>query len=158
MLSLSPLTYEDADDYHCLTGDPEVMRYITGKAYAPEKSRREVQRLVTRFSESGRFGIWKAALPDGTFVGVGGLMPGGAKEEAEIGFRVLHCYWGQGYGLAIAQALLERARRQDLRRLRAIVDEANIASRRILEKLSFEIIDRTPNGLGRQDLLLLKKI
>lgn len=158
MLSLSPLTFEDANDYHCLTGDPEVMRYITGEAYTPEKSRQETERLVTRFGESGRFGIWKAILPNGTFVGVGGLIPGDTAEEAEIGFRVLYCYWGQGYGLAIAQALLERARRQDLRRLRATVDEANTASLRILQKLSFEIIGRTPNELGRQDLLLLKKI
>ena len=158
MLSLCPLTFEDADDYHRLTGEPEVMRYITGEAYSREKSRREAERLVTRFLESGRFGIWKATLPDGTFVGVGGLMPGDTGEEAEIGFRVLNCYWGQGYGLAIAQALLERARRQELRRLWATVDEANTASRRILQKLSFEIIGRTPNELGRQDLRLLKKI
>ncbi len=31
MLSLSPLAFGDAGDYPRLTGDPEVMRYITGK-------------------------------------------------------------------------------------------------------------------------------
>lgn len=158
MLSLSPLALEDTDDYHRLTGDPEVMRYITGRASSPAESRREVERLVARFAGSAGFGIWKATLPDGTFVGVGGLIPDEAEEAAELGFRVLPGYWGQGFGLAIAHELLQRARRQGLRELRATVDEANTASRRILDKLSFEVIGRKSNELGRQDLLLLKKI
>ncbi len=158
MLYLSPLTLEDADDYHRLTGDPEVMRYITGRASSPAESRREVERLAARFAGPAGFGVWKAALPDGTFVGVGGLIPGEAEGTAEIGFRVLPCFWGQGFGLAIAYELLERARRQGLRELRATVDKANTASRRILDKLSFEVIGRKSNELGRKDLFLLKKI
>lgn len=149
-INLHPLTIDDAPYYHQLTANPAVMHYITGQAMTLEDSQKEVASLVTKFQQQKNGGIWKA-LEQQEFIGVGALIPI-ADHAADIGFRVLESFWKKGYGMAIAEELLQLAQKLELSELVAIVDNANFGSKRILENLAFEYVGTTPNHVGGMDL------
>lgn len=147
---LEPLSLSDAPYYHQLTGNPAVMQYITGQAMTTEESQKEVLSLVTKFQQQQNGGIWKA-LNHKEFIGVAALIPI-ANHAADVGFRVLESYWRKGYGMAIAEKLLQMAQQIGLSELVAIVDNANFGSKRIIENLEFEYVGATPNHVGGMDL------
>ncbi|MCP4440278.1 MAG: GNAT family N-acetyltransferase [Aureispira sp.] len=149
-ITLHPLHLDDAPYYHQLTGNPAVMQYISGQALSYEDSQQEVARLVNNFSAQQYGGIWKC-LDQKEFIGVGALIPI-AKHAADIGFRVVQSYWKKGYGTAIAEELINMAKKLELSELIAIVDNANFGSKRIIENLEFEYVGTTPNHAGGMDL------
>jgi RimJ/RimL family protein N-acetyltransferase len=62
----------------------------------------------------------------------------GNRNEAELGYMLLPEFWGKGFGDEIAKHLLEVAILDpDLKRVYAITDPDNIASRKILLKNGF---------------------
>ena len=71
------------------------------------------------------------------FLGLGHLTLMEDNEVAEIGYMIKPQYWGKGYGSEIAKVMVEKARKSDLKSLKAIIDPNNIASRKILIKLGF---------------------
>lgn len=58
--------------------------------------------------------------------------------EAELGYMLLPNYWGMGVGSSIAEELIELAKEQvKIKKLIAIIDPINMASRKILIKNNF---------------------
>jgi RimJ/RimL family protein N-acetyltransferase len=148
------LDHADVDFYHRLTGDLEVMRWITGKAHTEVQSHGEVERLVKRYAGDPVHGIWVFSAPDHEGpVGVGALTPHDAG-DVEIGYRVLRSLWGRGLGTAIARELIGRATHSPPRGFIARVTEGNVASQRILEKLGFRQYARAANQIGSHDIVL----
>src|SRR5690606_6455719 len=85
-----------------------------------------------RHPELGQFKLTDERL--GNFIGLAKLEPAADEPaSAELGYMILPVYWGQGSASQVAQRLISKAELQpDLRRLFAIIDPANLPSRKIL--------------------------
>ncbi|WP_410629910.1 GNAT family N-acetyltransferase [Amycolatopsis sp. cmx-4-83] len=96
-LTLVPLTDEHLDLEYELDSDPEVMRYLTGRA----ATRDEVEQAHRRRMSTGH-GFWMG-FADEDFVGWWILRPPHGPDqpdvegEAELGYRLLRRHWRQGY-------------------------------------------------------------
>lgn len=72
----------------------------------------------------------------GVAIGMSGLIKRDALEEVDIGYALLPPYYGQGYAIEAARAVLAHARDTvGLRRLMAITSPGNHASNGLLEKI-----------------------
>ena len=110
-IDLVPLADEHLEHEIELDSDPEVMRYLTGRA----RTREEVeeahrQRLATAERVPG-LGFW-AGFVNGDFVGWWILEPphrpdqGPVEGQAELGYRLLRRHWRQGLASEGARELL----------------------------------------------------
>jgi RimJ/RimL family protein N-acetyltransferase len=110
-LRLVPLADEHLDLEVELDSDPEVMRYLTGRA----QSRAEVEKSHRRRLAAARtvdgLGFW-IGFADDVFVGWWILQPpNGADQpevagEADLGYRLLRRHWRRGYASEGARELL----------------------------------------------------
>ncbi|WIX87315.1 GNAT family N-acetyltransferase [Amycolatopsis sp. DG1A-15b] len=98
-LTLVPLRDEHLELEYELDSDPEVMRYLTGRA----ATRAEVERAhARRMATEPGFGFWMGFARE-DFVGWWLLRPPHGPDqpevdgEAELGYRLLRRQWRQGY-------------------------------------------------------------
>ena len=145
-VSLRKLKKSDLERYYQLVGDEAVMEYI-GPAYNFQEAENELNRIID--NNRPDFNIWAAENDLKEFVGIG-LLQQEHETSANIGYRVLRKYWGNGYGLQIAQCLINKAAQDELLAVFAEVDMKNTASLRILEELYFEEINIRTNDLGNE--------
>jgi RimJ/RimL family protein N-acetyltransferase/protein-L-isoaspartate O-methyltransferase len=132
-LTLRPLTEADLPDLVALNGDPEVMRYISGRPMTPAEVATELPGLTR--SERG-LGLWCGFDGDG-FAGVWFLVPDpDDASAAEIGWRLPRAAWGRGLAVEGARALLEHAfETVRSRRVWAETMAVNARSRSVMERL-----------------------
>ena len=111
-------------------------------------------RMFVDWVTSDDEGGWFVTLADGRVIGDCGTH--GWTDDAgrvEIGYGLAAPYRGQGYGTEAVRALAGwLAAQPDVRTVTASVEVGNVASRRLLERLDFELID-TADGhwhLARQ--------
>lgn len=110
-IRLVPLADEHLEHEVELDSDPEVMRYLTGRA----RTRQEVEDLhLRRLATAGRMpglGFWVGFI-DGQFIGWWILQPpervdqGAVQGQAELGYRLLCRCWRQGLASEGARELL----------------------------------------------------
>ncbi len=133
---LSPLT--------ALNADPEVMRYITGRATPPMEVRdRFLPEYLAEYERLGGLGRWVAEeRATGTFVGWFSLRPvDGATATLELGYRLLRTAWGQGYATEGGRALLELAFTTfGAERVVAQTMTVNTRSRAVMERLGMRLL------------------
>ncbi|MCF6470546.1 GNAT family N-acetyltransferase [Nonomuraea sp. MG754425] len=134
-ITLVPLSDEHLDDEVELDSDPEVMRYLTGRA----RTRAEVEaQHRQRLAAAGRvpgLGFWAGSV-DGRFVGWWILEPperadqGPVDGQAELGYRLLRRHWRQGLAGEGARELLRHGFEElGLNRVFAETMAVNTASR-----------------------------
>ncbi|MBN2393265.1 MAG: GNAT family N-acetyltransferase [Anaerolineae bacterium] len=138
-LGFRPWAEADLDLAVGLWGDENVTRFIGGPFSVDqirERLAREMDNLHTY-----RVQYWPLFLLDrDEFVGCCGLRPYRDEQSVyEIGFHLRRAYWSQGLAVEAAWAVMEYAFHQ----LKATVlsaghHPANVASRRVLEKLGFQ--------------------
>ncbi|MCM3786193.1 GNAT family N-acetyltransferase [Neobacillus mesonae] len=134
MEKLSFVKFQDNNfkDYYQLVRDIKVMAQITERAIPLEEAQINFHNLLKRNSEHDVFGTYRAVIGE-TFIGLGHLTLNKADNtEAEMGYMLLPAYWGQGFGSVIANHMLELGKRTNITKVKAIIDPANIASRKIL--------------------------
>jgi [ribosomal protein S5]-alanine N-acetyltransferase len=138
-LLLTEIGPGDLDDIARLYADPEVMRFIgDGSPDGREASAAWVDRAVNHWREHG-FGTWCVRLRStDEFMGRASLtkqkFEGG--RDAEIGYLLATAYWGQGYATEAAKAVRDHAVDfLGFRRLVALIDADNAASKRVAIKL-----------------------
>ncbi|KAA9380749.1 GNAT family N-acetyltransferase [Microbispora cellulosiformans] len=134
-IELVPLSDDHLEDEIELDADPEVMRYLTGRA----RDRAEVEVLHRRRLAAAErvdgLGFW-AGFVDGRFAGWWILEPptradqGPVEGQAELGYRLLRRRWRQGLASEGARELLRHAF-EDLRLTRVFAETmaVNTASR-----------------------------
>ncbi|MEV0898266.1 GNAT family N-acetyltransferase [Actinoplanes sp. NPDC049802] len=132
---LLPLTDEHLELEVELDADPEVLRYIDGRARTPE----EVAEYHARRMELGRrvdgLGYWVAAERTGEFAGVMMLPPAERPGEAELGYRLPRRQWGRGLAAEAAAELLRHGfTTAGQERIIAQTMTVNAGSRRVMEK------------------------
>lgn len=149
-LALRPWVIDDAQELYALASDVEV---AGGAGFPPHgdvaESRRVLKEiLIADFS----FAIVEAA--SGRIVGsISAFVPRGedlrAAAEVEVGYWIGHSCWGKGYATAALGLLLgEIGKLPEVRRVTARCREANVASRRVLEKSGFALVSQ-PEGTCR---------
>ncbi len=130
---------DDVAAFAELSADPVVMQYLV-----PFANRAAMDAWVvaarTHWQDHG-FGPWVVELPgEAPMIGVVGLnnlrfaLPFAPAVEAA--WRLARPYWGQGYAYEAARAMIDDGfGRLGLKEIVAFTVPANIASRRIMEKL-----------------------
>lgn len=136
-LELRPFTRDDVEDIVALDGDWRVMRYIgDGATGTRADAYAAIERVLRRYHEHPGTGVWRASRrADARFVGWVSLKHAGDAPDIEIGYRLMHDAWGQGYATELARAMLRRGFR-DLRlsRIIGVTHPDNRASQRVLLK------------------------
>jgi RimJ/RimL family protein N-acetyltransferase/protein-L-isoaspartate O-methyltransferase len=132
-LTLRPLTDDDLPHLVALNGDPEVMRFITGRALTPAEVAAELPRLTRG---EGGLGLWSGTDADG-FAGVWFLVADPDDDAAaEIGWRLPRASWGRGLAVEGARALLHHAfATVGAERVWAETMAVNARSRAVMERL-----------------------
>jgi RimJ/RimL family protein N-acetyltransferase len=96
-LLLRMFSNEDFDDYARITSDPEVMRYVGGKALSRDEAWRSLGYLLGHWKIRG-FGLWAAEeKATGALVGRIGLYQPEGWPGLEVGWLVDRVRWGEGF-------------------------------------------------------------
>ena len=149
---------QDFDSFFTLTGNELVMAKITERPLSEEEARKKFSSLLRNNRGHPALGSFKVLEdPGGRFLGFAKLELTEEKaNEAELGFMLLPEVWGKGFGSEIARLLLEVARSvPQLKRVYAIIDPENQASRKILINNAFISEELTTiDGLPAESLAL----
>jgi RimJ/RimL family protein N-acetyltransferase len=112
-LWLRPWIDADLAPFAEMGRDPRVMAHFPTLLTEPESKALAV-RIMNHIAEHG-FGLWAIERKsDRRFLGFCGLsrvgFPGPVQGEVEIGWRLAHAHWGQGYAHEAAAACLDHGR------------------------------------------------
>ena len=130
--------------------DIRIQRWLFGRVQTEEESRERHTRWMREWDEAG-FGFWIFRTADGSIVGHGGLFRSPREQgEIEVGYVIRPEYWGQGFATEITRVALNAGFNIGLRRIIAIAQASNLASRRVMEKcgLVFEAEIPSPDGVN----------
>ena len=130
---------EDRAAFAELSADPTVMRYLV--PFADRAAMDAWVGTARKHWQDHGFGPWVVELPDeAPFIGVVGLsnlrfaLPFAPAVEAA--WRLARPYWGRGYAYEAARAAIDDGfDRLGLNEIVAFTVPANLASRRVMEKL-----------------------
>ncbi len=139
-LCLRPVEPGDLEGLSALDRDPEVMRYIgKGQLRSRQETEMGLQRLMQHQAQHG-FGLWAVVRQsDQAFLGWCGLKYLDSTPEIEVGYRLAQNAWGQGFATEAAIASVNYGFEVlGLDRIVAIAQPANLASRRVIEKLGMQ--------------------
>jgi RimJ/RimL family protein N-acetyltransferase len=141
------LRQADASLYLSIMMDQEIMQYITGKALnkgAALKRFKEVLETNEQDDSFGTYGVFEKNSQN--YIGIAKFVRSDDR-TVEIGYALLKEYWGQGYGTEISLALIDFAQNlKEVTTLEALVSPQNNASKKILEKCSFNFLGRIENN------------
>jgi ribosomal-protein-alanine N-acetyltransferase len=159
-LKYEPLTLATLDDFHALVQDGRVRRYLMdGQLLPREWSEQRVSDSVGLFGRRG-VGLWLAHNRNtGELVGFCGLLDiPSMHPEPQLVYAMFERFTGVGYAKEMARAAIAEARRHPgFSTIVAGVDEVNVASVRVLEKLGFRLSSTHAGRFGSVVLLLLER-
>jgi len=141
-LRLSPCSLEDTENIHALWINGHVRRFLfDDRIISPEEARSFVEASLANFEEYG-FGLWLVFTLNSHPIGFVGLLRTGDEAPQLIyGIHPDHC--GTGYATEAAGAVLRYSFESlGLSQVNADVDEPNLASVRVLEKLGMKQVQR----------------
>jgi RimJ/RimL family protein N-acetyltransferase len=110
-LQLVPLADEHLEFEVELDSDPEVMRYLTGRAVSRAEVEQAHRRRLAAARDVPGLGFW-VGFADGEFIGWWILQPPHGPDqpkvagEADLGYRLLRRYWRRGYASEGARELI----------------------------------------------------
>lgn len=140
-MTLRQMGMPDVDHLQGIFADPEAMRCYPSTKDVGE-TRRWIQWNLDSYQQHG-FGLWIASLkPTSQFAGQCGLalQEVEGRQEVEIGYLFLRPLWGQGLATEAAQACRDHGfARLGFPRLISLIDPANVASRRVAEKVGMTL-------------------
>jgi ribosomal-protein-alanine N-acetyltransferase len=129
----------DAEAFHRLRSDPEVIRYRGRPALARAEADRRLLEIDAGIRDNAHI-MWAIALREDPRMIGECLLFHWEKEDmrAEVGYELMVPYWGRGLVTEAVRAMLTFGfQAMDLHRVEANVDPANLGSIRVLEKLGF---------------------
>ena len=146
-LNLVPFAASHVQGLNAMNADPEVMRYISGRAETLAETAAMVERVQRRWAEFG-YSWWSFIERDsGEIVGAGALqnLRRTATPEPdpscplEIGWRLRRDRWHQGLASEAAQAIADFAfGTVHAAELLAVCDPDNTASARVMQRLGMQ--------------------
>lgn len=142
-LVLVPVADQHRDELIALNADPEVMRFILGRAATPAETQAEWEQRLLRQSDQVRgLGYWAGSV-DGAFVGWWSASAFADDPTVSgVGYRLVRSAWGRGLATEGARAMLDRAFAcPDVERVVASTMAVNAASRAVLTRLGMVQVD-----------------
>ncbi len=140
-LILRPLKASDAEAvFKGWTKDTEVARFMRWNRHQNvEETREWLEGEEASAAKEDMFN-WGFVLKENQhLIGSGGLVYSDQNQMYELGYNLSKDCWGCGYGTEAAGRIIEFARVElKIKQIYATHAIANIASRRILQKLGFE--------------------
>lgn len=148
-LVLRPYRVTDVDDVLAYAQDPEWSRFLSdlpdpyGRADAERAVAQQI--LTDRITQPS----WAFEL-DGTVVGGLVLFFDFENRSAEVGYSVARPHWNKGLCTEALRAVLDAAFsiHEDLNRVHARTDPANVGSQRVLEKV----------GMAKEGVLRMNRV
>lgn len=138
-LILRHLQPNDLDALFGLYSDPEVRRYFPEGTLTYAETKEELEWFRNGHPEHPELGLWATIYKEtNQFIGRCGLLPWTIDQQAEVEVAYLLAkeYWGQGLGTEAAQAILDYGfDRLQLSRLICLIDQDNLASIKVAEKI-----------------------
>jgi RimJ/RimL family protein N-acetyltransferase len=110
-ITLLPLADEHFEWEVELDSDPEVMRYLSGRASTREEVEAGHTRRIAAAQKVDGLGFW-VGLVDDDFVGWWTLQPAHGPDQpddlgvADLGYRLLRRHWGKGLASEAARELV----------------------------------------------------
>jgi [ribosomal protein S5]-alanine N-acetyltransferase len=157
-LRYSPVTLANLDGFHSLVDDDHVRRYLMdGNLFPREWSEKRIRESERLFERRG-VGLWLVTdLTTNDLVGFCGFLEIPAiHPEPQLVYAMIERFSGKGYATEMARTSIAHARRQSsFAQVIASVDEVNVASLQVLEKLGFERIATQQGSFGHMFVLRL---
>jgi ribosomal-protein-alanine N-acetyltransferase len=157
-LILRQLMPDDPDNLLALYSDPKIRRYFPEGTLTYEETKEELEWFLNGHPKHPELGLWATILKGSDqFIGRCGLLPWtiDGQNEVEVAYLIAREYWRQGLGTEAAQAILQYGFEQlGLSRLICMIDPANIASRRVAEKIGMTL-EREMDGFEGDNLPFL---
>jgi ribosomal-protein-alanine N-acetyltransferase len=150
-LRLRPFTLDDEAAVFALVSDPEIARFVRFEAHRDIAETRAFLELVLECYGRGDPFAWAIVRRDDErLIGSCGFVSqGGERKSAEIGYWLGKPYWGKGYAVEAAQALVRFGFEQmNLERVEAKCFVENRAGQRVIEKLGMKL-----EGTDRSEMI-----
>jgi RimJ/RimL family protein N-acetyltransferase len=148
-LDLIPLGDEHLEHEVELDSDPEVLRYLSGRARSPSEVGQVHQKRLARAEEVDGLGIWAGFLhaESESFVGLWMLQPPRGPSqpkvpgEADLGYRLLRRHWRQGLASEGSRELIRHGFEDlGLNRIFAQTMAVNAPSRATMSSLGMRFV------------------
>ena len=140
------------DDLWALYCDPEITKYIPDAPRTRQEAKAELEWHMHGHPRFPELGLWATIHKDtGKFIGRCGLLPWtiDGQQEVEVAYTIARAYWGQGLATEAAQAILDHGfEKLKLSRLICLIDEENVASRKVAEKIGMAFEREAHDELG----------
>lgn len=157
-LLLRPVRKGDGADFFDMDGDARVADAVPVERVTDREA--YLEEFVREFA-AGRFAHFLALVPKDnaeTCMGWVFLRPTEDGEWVELGYRLAHAHWGQGYVPEAAAALIDMAfDRLGLDRVMAMAVPENRNSKRVMEKLGFSYVETTQEDGYTVERFMLEK-
>jgi ribosomal-protein-alanine N-acetyltransferase len=152
-LTYQRLSAENLDAFHALAIDEHIRRYLIDGEIVDLAWCDEQRAASDALFAERSVGIWLAApvaTPDEPLGFCGFIRFPETGPEPQLLYALLPAFTGQGYATEMASALVDYVRAHtSAREIISAVDEPNIASCRVLEKLGFQQTHTTPGAFGQ---------
>lgn len=147
---------DDLDDFAALCANADVMRFMgDGTTLPREMVARWIDVCQVRYRERGYGTSAVIEKATGRFMGYCGVVRAPDRDFDELIYAFSPEYWGQGYALEMAQAMVDYV--FGISQLDAIyvtIDARNEPSLRIAARLKMEFVRREPEEVGGDTLVL----
>jgi RimJ/RimL family protein N-acetyltransferase len=156
-LRYSKLSPDRLDSFHRLLQDVHVRRYLLdGEVLPREWSAERIRESRSLFERRG-VGIWlvNSKVTDELVGFCGFLEMPTVHPEPQLVYAMFQEFTGKGYATEMARTVIVEARQHGFATIMASVDEANVASLRVLEKLGFERVETMQGAFGNMFVLRL---
>jgi [ribosomal protein S5]-alanine N-acetyltransferase len=147
------------DDFHRLVQDDHVRRYLMDDQLFPREWSEERVRDSGDLFERRGVGLWLAhEKTSGALVGFCGFLEIPLMHsQPQLVYAMFERFTGRGYATEMGRASIAEARRHPgFDTIVAGVDEENVASIRVLEKLGFRREPTEPGSFGNVVVFLLE--
>jgi RimJ/RimL family protein N-acetyltransferase len=152
-LSLVPLAEEHLDWEVELDSDPEVMRYLSGRASGRDEVEASHARRMAAAERVDGLGFWLGLLGD-EFVGWWALQPAHGPDQpddagvADLGYRLLRRHWRKGLASEGARELVRYGFDDvGLDRIIAQTLSINVNSRGVMERAGLTYVRTFPTSV-----------
>ncbi len=128
----------DREPFAALNADPAVTEYLQGQM-TWEASDAFVDRIEAQWDAAG-WGLWAVEVPGvSDFIGYVGLWPADyvfGTPMVEVGWRLAHAHWGNGYATEAAREALRFGFEEvGLEEIVSFTVPQNVRSRRVMERI-----------------------
>jgi RimJ/RimL family protein N-acetyltransferase len=152
-IRLVPLDYEHLEWEVELDSDPEVMRYLSGRASTREEVEVGHARRIAAAEKVDGLGFW-VGLVDDDFVGCWTLQPAHGPDQpddprvADLGYRLLRRHWAKGLASEGARELVRYGFEEvGLARIIAQTLAVNAGSRAVMERAGLTYVRAFPSSM-----------